>query len=51
MLLFFSENEQAPERQQDRAIGLRGVVRAQRLSICSEKTNPIVWPEHVKVGA
>jgi hypothetical protein len=45
------EDEEAPERQQYGTIGLRRVVRAQRLGICSEKTNPIVWPEHVKVGA
>jgi len=49
--LIFSEDEEAPERQQYRTIGLRRVVRAQRLGICSEKTNPIVWPERVKVGA
>jgi hypothetical protein len=49
--LIFSEDEEAPERQQYRTIGLRRVVRAQRLGICSEKTNPIVWPEHVKVRA
>jgi hypothetical protein len=49
--VILGEDEEAPERQQYRTIGLRRVVRAQRLGICSEKTNPIVWPEHVKVGA
>ena len=40
--LIFGEEKEAPERQQYRTIGLRRVVRAQRLGICSEKTNPIV---------
>jgi hypothetical protein len=39
--LIFGEDEEAPERQRYRTIGLRRVVKAQRLGICSEKTNPI----------
>jgi len=42
--LIFGEDEEAPERQHYRTIGLRRVVRAQRLGICSEKTNPIGHP-------
>ena len=35
--LIFGEDEEAPERQQYRTIGLRRVVRAQRLGICMDK--------------